>query len=214
MITNVVPIVYNLGSGGHFLTAFLTAAKLNNPNIVQLSRFGNAHKSDLIIHIPKAPTDDISVYVAKVVTKLSNNLTTHSAYIQMHHDNYISTITPFFKKVILITYNQEDIEDLAAIFAAKFGLDSANIGFDEKLKREYRGTKELLIDYFDFYQTICEDNVFCVSWKELYHNDPILLIEKLSKYTEYNSNQFPLEKLMEWRKLTKFCVDKIARFTK
>lgn len=132
----------------------------------------------------------------------------------MHHDNYISTITPFFKKVILITYNQEDIEDLAVIFAAKFGLDSVNIGFDEKLKREYRGTKELLIDYFDFYQTICEDNVFCVSWKELYHNDPILLIEKLSKYTEYNSNQFPLEKLMEWRKLTKFCVDKIARFTK
>ena len=190
MIENnaTIQILYEGGSGGHFLAAFLTAAKTNDPSVVQLSRFGNAHQSKFFgckaFHFGQWKDDDYTF------------LTNH-------------------KKKIIIIYDHDDIENLATIYAVKFGLDSCNYNLNTNFLKEYYSQKETLLYQINNYHQLKKqyhDTLF-VTWKELYNNDANILISKLSNYTSYEAHKFPLNKLVEWRKLTSICIEKMIKFT-
>jgi hypothetical protein len=53
-----------------------------------------------------------------------------------------------------------------------------------------------------------------VSWKNIYKDDPSILIDKLHKFTEIPKENFSVDLLNQWRTPTKFGIDSINNVLK
>lgn len=201
---NIIPIVYCTGSGGQFLAAFLTSAKLNDPNVIQLSRFGNAHGS--IKDIKETHFNSVTDILIRV-----KKISVYPGYVPFHGID-MPLVRESFDKIIKIQYDHDDIEELAKIFTGKWGLDDGGSSFD-KLQSTYEWSISNLQKYTSQFDSDTMNDM-CISWKELYKNDPNILINKLSEFTGYATYRFPVEKLNEWRRLTEICVVKMSKLVK
>jgi hypothetical protein len=61
-----------------------------------------------------------------------------------------------------------------------------------------------------FFKEYESDNVLNVSWKELFHLDTNILVEKISAFTSIPKENFNISNLLEWRKVTSQCLDKVS----
>jgi len=210
VITDIVPIVYTGGAGGQFLSSFIKAAKDNTPNVFRFSRFGNAHMCRKDFNtIVKLENEPLSKIVPHMLLEI-DNVPILPVYTSIHENNILETLT-YFEKIILITYDETDIDEISKAFTGKWGLDTSANNFIKDIKNVYLWSKADLSKKLDIFQNAYGDRVFPVTWKELYKEDTSILINKLSKYTGYEVDRFPLKGINEWRRLTGICIDEITR---
>jgi hypothetical protein len=58
-------------------------------------------------------------------------------------------------------------------------------------------------------RTDLEPNLLNLTWKDIYVNDPTILIEKLSNFSSIPYEKFKLHDLIEWRRRTKNGIEEI-----
>jgi len=211
---DIIPIRYMSGTGGQFLSNFITAAKNNNKYNIYLSVHGNAHQNNLSdFNIPKESAfgprfQNDTLNINSMLNLIGKEGSVPVYYPAMHLMN-IEILLNIFDKVISIIYDIEDISDIALIYYGKFHIDeqpNTNISFSHK----YVTTKITLKYSSRFFKEYESANVLNVSWKELFHLDTNILVEKISAFTSIPKENFNISNLLEWRKATSQCLDKVS----
>jgi hypothetical protein len=212
---DIIPIRYISGTGGQFLSNFITAAKNNNKYDIALSVHGNAHQNNLSDFIipknsafgPCAQHDPLNI---DAMLKLTGKEGSVPVYYPAMHLMDIELLLSTFDKVISIIYDIEDISDIALIFYGKFYLDEPQSNNNISFSHRYVTTKITLKYSHRFFKEYESDNVLNVSWKELFHLDTNILIEKISAFTRIPKENFNISNLLEWREATLQCLDKVS----
>ncbi len=201
--SDIVPVLFMGGTGGHFLSAFLYHAR-EGDNYWQFSKCGNAHHSQKNNSSFSGGVSYPAINHINALLKLP--VFGKIMYIRSHcHDPSLALL--HFDKVIKTYYETKDVDELNLVFLAKWGLDEGNLNIDELKNRLISPAMTAVhhSKYFEFpelgnyYES---ENLLNISWQELMHNDPITLINKLSQFTNLSVDRFPLDKLLTWRELT------------
>jgi hypothetical protein len=212
---DIIPIRYISGTGGQFLSNFITAAKNNNKHNIALSVHGNAHQNNLSDFIipknsafgPCAQHDPLNI---DAMLKLTGKEGSVPVYYPAMHLMNIELLLNTFDKVISIVYDIEDISDIALIFYGKFYLDEPQSNNNISFSHRYVTTKITLKYSHRFFKEYESDNVLNVSWKELFHLDTNILVRKISAFTRIPEENFNISNLLEWREATSQCLDKVS----
>lgn len=211
MNEDIIPITYINASGGNFLCHFIASAKRNIKDIIPLSKNGNTHEFGLK-DIP-SPSDGIltadNIKINHILTQNTTGIKPYytSAHIsdgQLVHDN--------FKRSIRITYDLDDVEELTLVHLGKYTSDCENIVL-ESVSTQMPFIKFRIKKYNEFFSKKYDSMLF-VSWKEIYHNDPEVLITKLHEFTDIPKANFSIEQLLIWRDATKKCIETVTNILK
>ena len=210
---DIIPIRYMSGTGGQFLSSFITAAKTKNNQAIHLSLFGNAHTNNLLDfslpgHPAFGPDKPDSLKIDATLNLIGNEGSVPIYYSAMHFMD-IKLLLTTFDRVISITYDIDDVSDIALIFYGKFYIDELQSNTDISNHRYV--TMKITLKYSSrFFKEYESDNVLNVSWKELFHLDTNILVEKISAFTSIPKENFNISNLLEWRKVTSQCLDKVS----
>lgn len=212
---DVVPIIYMNGTGGNFLCHFIVSAKRNIKDIISLSKHGNAHIHGLK-DIPH-PTWGIRIpdidKINHINESLKNIQDIQKPYYTSAHISDIDLVNSYFKRHIKITYEMNDINEVVPASLGKFHIDTENKN-EEDLYKYLADIKWITMRYNKFFKNTDKENVLCVSWKELYHSDPAIIIDKLNLFTDIPKENFSIEQLLIWRDTTKKCIETITTHLK
>ena len=188
MKEHFIAIRYVHGSGGHFLNAWLTASKLNFPKI-PLGNYGSGHLAYK------------EFYIYKNISSLpepTHDLTTPPPYFIYTEYHSLSVISSIFYKVINISFDLDDCDELELCFLGKHFLenDRRNLNYSRrhKYKHKYHSPVE------------SENNILNISWKEYLYGDADALYNKLKIFTGIEN--IKVEPLLEWRDKTKIYMNK------
>ena len=195
--SDIVPLLFMGGTGGHFLSAFLYHA-IEGDNYWQFSKYGNAHHSR-----KENPGFSKGVgypAINHITSLLKLPVFGKIRYIRSHCSDP-SLALLHFDKVIKTYYETKDVPELSLVFLAKWGLDEGNLNIDE-LKNRHISQRSTYFEFPELGNYYESENLLNISWQELMHNDPITLINKLSQFTNLSVDRFPLDKLLTWRELT------------
>ena len=181
---------YVNGSGGHFLNAWLTASKLNLTTI-PLGNYGSGHLAYKEFYIYKNLSS---------LPEPTHDLTTPAPYFIYTEYHSLSVISSIFYKVINISFDLDDCDELELCFLGKHFLenDRRNLkyGRRHKYKHKYHSSVK------------SENNILNISWKEYLYGDADALCDKLKIFTEIEN--INVDPLLEWRDKTKICMHKTA----
>ena len=216
MITNrdtlptedIIPITFMSGSGGNFLCHFIASAKRNIQDIIELSKYGNAHDhgSKDIAGPPYGVTMPDHVKIDYILNN-ANLTKVEKPYYTSAHLVDIDLINSAFKKSIRITYDPDDIPEISAAYYGKFRVDVRKT----KLSINHPANLEVTLLQSKFNEKFKKienmPNVLFVSWKELFKENIDDLITKLSIFTDINAENFSKESLIHWRNKTQYCID-------
>jgi len=219
MNEDIIPITYMSGTGGNFLCHFILSAKNNNKNNITFSKYGNAHHGLKDGQTPGKTIDSDIDKITNMINLCKNKVMFYKDkvdkpfYVISHIQN-VKLLGEHFSRFIRITYELDDTEELAKVFLAKAIVDDLNPAVKVKtfmIPQLINMLKEQLA-YFA-YQEGYDSSLF-VSWKNIYHDDPSILIYKLHKFTNIPIENFSVDLLYQWRTLTKFGIDYINSFLK
>jgi hypothetical protein len=190
MKEHFIAIRYVHGSGGHFLNGLLTASKLNLPTF-RLGEYGSGHYVYKEFNFYKNtmlfpdPTCDI--------------LTPPPYFVYTEHHS-LETIANIFHKVINITYELDDCDEIELCFLGKFHLEEAENKINSTYCRHHTHRQK----YYSPVDTT--DNVLNITWKELLHGDHTILSKRLKLFTRLSN--IKTDYLLEWREKTKLGMNK------
>jgi|688.fasta_scaffold537629_2 hypothetical protein len=211
---NIIPIVYMGGTGGNFLGYLLTSAKLKITDGIVFSKYGNAHESIKEINQPplgntiQGTMDDTMLDLILNIKPINHK--SQPPYFCPCHVKHMNRVKDLFQTSIQITYEKEDIDDLALIFMGKWWIDSKN-----RSKLLVNSTSVINLFKLDYnvhllnYPPIIDPSVLIVTWHELFKGDSALLVQKLSHFTSIPKENFLVNKLIEWRRRTKNGIEEI-----
>lgn len=198
MINNIIPIRYINGTGGNFIAKFLQYAFDNKPIPNFFSYHGNAHAiPSNIIHLENLNTEANKQKILEISKKLYNETIIFAA---VH--SYKEFEENFFLKYINITYRLSSAINLSKVHHYKFVVD-------ENVSKELIESvfERNIISYYlkrnKFHQHIYKKNICNLDWESEILGNPELLINKLSKFTNIDRNNFDLETLTIWQNKTK-----------
>lgn len=206
---NIIPINFMSGTGGNFLSNFLQSAKFNVKKIYEFNKSGNAHaikREREIRNHNHSPEDSLETKIKYI--KYENDFGDFFVqnkippFFTTIHGNEILELQKYFKKIIHIYYHEDDYSKIAFIFISKWNADNKNESPSEYKTKVLNHVKNLKL-YNHFYKEKNDKNVCCISWKDMFVNDPNILIEKLSKFTYIPENNFYIDNLLLWRDKTK-----------
>lgn len=214
--TDIIPIGYIGGSGGHFLGYFLTKAKYKlNDNII-LSEHGNTHASFKEMSMPdefvNISVDEQIELIKEAQPNSLNNVPLVKPYFFACHIIDANKLLEHFDKAIYIHYEYEDIYEISKAYYGKWIVDHTQTQLESTkgiaftiiyLMTDMKNKLKIIKNRVDLEPNICN-----VSWKELVHAEPTILINKLSEFTGIDSNNFSKSDLEKWRKSTISCIDK------
>jgi hypothetical protein len=201
---DIIPVTFVGGTGGNFLCHFIVSAKRNIKDIIKLSEHGNAHSfcfKDIPCPVQGLLTPDL--HKIKYIFSQSPYSCSIKPHYTSAHLTDINTINSYFSRSIRITYEVDDIPDIATVFYGKFIVDEG------KTKRsiEYISAEcYQRINKFSFKENMT--NVLFVSWKELFKGNIEEFISKLSIFTGIDKDNFSQDTLIHWRNKTQYCIDK------
>jgi hypothetical protein len=228
---NVVPIVYNAGTGGNFLAYILDSALIGRDfsEPISFTKYGSAHELQRYF-IPWVNMVDTAEAHINECLNYSNNLgyleleedrlnKSHEWIFLAYHSINSKELMEFAKKGILITYEKDDIDDILTVILGKASIDGHHNPINKEryhiskddlqsLKLLYNRHYSLLTDYYSSFQPINDlgNKMLNISWKEIMYSDVNELIEKLSKFTGFEINNFNSKVIQEWRRLTLYCI--------
>lgn len=209
---HIVPVTFLGGTGGHFLASFITAAKHNIQGVMNLSKYGNAHLSDLIEIEASSKfyphnVSDMAIIEAILDTDLNPKFPDVKPWFTKEHIYDLDLVNQYFEKSIRITYDTDDILDIAWLRLRKTNdgdIDYKSLMFS-KAKRYVRQNQHIFINHPNI------SNVLFVSWKELFKGNVNELITKLSIFTDIDAANFSIESLIHWRDKTQYCIDSFTQ---
>lgn len=208
---HIIPVTYLGGTGARFLTYLLTSAKLSINEKIRLSHFGNAHyglQRDMK-HTPWGIEDvPSSQHIEHILAQQPENLDNAPFFVTAHILD-LDLALETFEKVIRVTYDEDDMDEINKVFLGKFGLDDYKIKMTPKDFLVFRMKSYVRLKPYFTRRPELEPRVLFVSWKELVHSDATTFIKKLSDYTNIPSENFNLENLLHWRGVTLLGVDEI-----
>ena len=202
----IIPITYIGGTGGNFLCHFIVSAKRNNKDIIKLSEHGNAHlfsAKDIIGPVQGLLTPDLDK-IKYIFSQLPLSGLEKPYYTAAHLAN-ISTINSYFVRSIRITYDIDDILNIAKVFYGKFIIDGER---HKKSIKNISAEHYHWLEEFSFKENMT--NVLFISWKELLYGNVIDLISKISIFTNIDKDRFLAESLTHWRNKTQMCIEKFT----
>jgi hypothetical protein len=210
---DIIPVTFVGGTGGNFLCHFIVSAKRNIHDIIELSTHGNSHENSLkdILVLNRGLADPDDEKLSYVFSQQPNSFEKpwHTAF----HIQSLNTINNNFKRSIRVTYDLDDVNDIALCFYGKWFIDTINRDTTIKMRVSDSVylffTKKSLTEMNKFF---CEienmPNILFVSWKELFKGNIEELIAKISMFTHINIEHFSKEILIHWRNKTQYCIDK------
>ena len=198
---DIIPVTYMGGTGGNFLCHFIVSAKRNIQTIIELSEHGNAHENS-IKDIPGSTLGVRQGNKTKSYEKSLNHLISQKPYYTTGHITDLSMINAYFKKSIRITYEYNDMKEIATIFYGKFYHDCGK-PFEPKIL--YKNRLVMILSEFTKLENM--PNILFISWKELFKGNIEELITKISTFTDINPDNFSRESLIHWRTKTQYCID-------
>jgi len=182
-ITNIIPISFMGGTGGHFLAYLINSASRKNTNRVQLSEYGNAHSSGFgLDNTSHSVFDDTSRIIQLVINARKDISDKELICYSPCHITDFKLASKFFDKMIRITYTEEDIESISLIFVGKTLIDSGTAN-SNSLKQSIRWSKYQKYQQHFLPSVEINDRILEVSWDELFKTDGNQLINKLSSFT-------------------------------
>jgi hypothetical protein len=201
---DILPVTFIAGTGGNFLCHFIVSAKRNIKDIIKLSEHGNAHlfcSKDILGPVEGLSTPDL-VKIEYIFSQLPYIGSIKPYYTSAHLID-INTINYYFSRSIRITYEVDDIPDIATVFYGKFIVDE---GKTKKSIKNISAEPYQWINKFSFKENM--PSILFVSWKELLNGNINDLISKISMFTNINKDKFSTESLIYWRNKTQYCIDK------
>jgi hypothetical protein len=208
----IIPILYLPGTGGHFLMNFITYAKLNVSTHINISEHGNAHNNASEIYVvDNFDNLDTSSKIQSILSLSHPN--TISPYFCACHINEVDEVLLYFDKVIRISIDYDDIDEISHSYFGKWFIDRKEFKSDLadvlRIKHKiftktnsYRGLVRLFNDKEN-------TSLLTISWKELVHDDVNDLVRKISEFVNINREQFTMQNLIDWRLATKNGIEEI-----
>jgi hypothetical protein len=215
---DVIPINYMGGSGGHFLSSWITYAKYNFSEY-RLSENSNAHDNlkecewenpDQGMYFINMTWEEQLKFLQslQIVPQWNKMLggKLNKPYFFPVHSKYQKYLVEAFNKVITITYEEKDIEDIAKVYAVKRGIDllNQNASFTRSL---YKQQKLALLDHIQIYQNHDVVNCLYISWEKLINLPYDDLADKISNFLDIKNLYFSIDFLENWRIGTKKCIE-------
>ena len=201
------------GTGGHFLSSFLTYAKykiLFN----KLSTYGNAHDNIQEVESEKFLMKDFvdktfneqldylkTLKTTKFFSKLVNLTPPYFISVHSIHQDLFTTE---FDKTILVSYEKSDIETIAKVYALKRGYDILN-GDIRLVRSLYKQQLESLSKNIDFYKEKPIKNILYIKWQELLSLESDKFESKLSDFLNMKMH-FNRRFLDDWRTGCQKCI--------
>lgn len=197
-------------TGGHFLAHLLIKAKHNSFEPMFLSTHGNAHGNlqDLANcpgGIPESDQDKIEHVLTTPIVG------TMKPYFVPMHMSDIDLARKHFDKSIRITYESSDIEQLAVLYLLKYHIDVEDID-PNKYTRKVTKRIDFLQQYLPLFSELLDQNILCVSWKDLFLNDMEVLIAKLSGFAGIPASNFNRESIIRWRLATLDALNQMHKY--
>ena len=206
----VIPITYLGGTGARFLTYFLTCAKLNRFEEPTLSEHGSAHFG-LFKEIGTSPwgiEERTSLEHIKWIQHKPISEYSEPVFVTAHILD-LELALEHFDKVIRLTYDEDDMDEINHVFLGKFALDDFKI---KKTPNEFlifrMPTYIRLHEHFKRKPEL-EPRVLFLSWKEMYHLDLDIIITKMHEFTGIPKANFNLDAFNHWRKVTREGVEHV-----
>ena len=192
MIDHLYPIAYLGGSGGSFISGWLNQAAYGYPLRLDTNT-GNAHLSNRFV--------GFSIFgdQSEIIENLRQRFTDeHNKLFVGCHIIEDSLLLSNFAKATKITYDQDDILEIAINFCSK-NADPNNSLLEQDIIHRLDSTKH-------FNARMSEplpetDQSTNISWKLLLYGNSNELISKLSKFYSIEPSKFDLASLVWWRKL-------------
>jgi hypothetical protein len=202
---DIIPIAYMGGTGGRFLCHFIVSAKEKKTDILTLSTYGNAHDNGLK-DIPPTPFVLLNPDFLKIKFILNAPPTVDAVkpYYTASHMWDLALASNHFKKIIKITYDLDDVVELSKVMFGKWYLTSI---FKDNKSRTPAMFEHSLKRYSYRFKEEDIPNVLFISWKELFKGDTSELINKISKFTDIDRDNFLIGSLTEWRNKTQYGID-------
>lgn len=196
MRSDLIPIRYIGGTGGSFICAWLTQAKLGTSDI-PLSLYGNAHQAykECPVDISPLATGQEYIDILKSVQPPTPSMPPYFVHV---HCSDLDAILQVSNKVINISYQKENIKEIFFMFYGKFHLDERDSKYSDFNIRYLSYLKTMVPNFKEISST---DRVLNVSWHEISSGDPEMLAQKFFKFTGIGN--LSLDILLEWRKATK-----------
>lgn len=204
---DIVPVTYMSGTGGAFLSRFITFAKVNSKDTLKLSKHGNAHNGD--IELPRSslgpPSDDM-IKIEHLLNSKPHDNALPIYYVPVHIVD-LKLCMNFFERAIRITYKKDDIDEIAICYVGKYHIDATQKNESTVFNLNLH-SQMLLLKFANQFSTVEENsNILNISWRELLHYDPNILLNKLHNFTQIPIENFNLENLQNWRKATISCIE-------
>ena len=204
----IIPVSYCTPTGGAFISALLTAAKNNNFNEASFMKHGNSHRTGLDdITVPRGDMLDTDEY--KLDLLLTAPIENNSPYFISTHLTDLSLLTSNFDKVIRITYDRDDIDELVNVYIGKVCFDV----FDRDIVlAKRRGVMHMLymINAAESFSSgTSTDSILFISWKTIFHGNSAKLIKILSNFTKINKSQYNVDLVDAWKEKTRECISTV-----
>jgi len=220
MIYNVIPINYNSGLGGQFLSSFLHAARENTSSTFIFSKEGNAHDSNKDHSPPYHMGQDVdgSKNIA-VLEEYAKTIPPNKIVYPHGHYGDPDLLMKHFNKQIKIYYDDSQIDEITGIFLLKHN-DTSTMFRDLNNPQVIKKYKSHHVVQFSHWHKkkfarLCnncpdlEPRMLNISWNDMMYNDPEILISKLHQFTEIPKEQFSRDKFNEWRMLTHKTINRL-----
>jgi hypothetical protein len=206
MITHLIPICFLGGSGGIFLSTWISQASDSLTPLIEFSKHGNAH---LYKSKNKPKTCIFNMFsdqdVAIENLKLYDSELTVRTFTECHLIND-AQILENFNTCIKIYFDADDVSDIAYSFVGKHCIDEVGSAADDvaTLTKQFQDRILIMTDRFvGFTKPLpVREGALSVSWKELVHLDEVALINKLSEFLSIDAAKFDAASLLKWRKIT------------
>lgn len=196
-----VAVRYRAGTGGKFLTSWLTCAKLHRTDL-NFTQFGDSRNlyfdAEVIFDSPGSDFRFIKTFVAPTILR-----NTKPPYF--YYTNYIDVkdlITKVYK-VINISYSVEDIPDVHTIFFCKNRIENEDQiprGMADRVNVSLHKT----IKDYEYYP---DPNLLDVPFKELFRGEISILKSKLSDFTQIPIENFSDNMILTWRERTSVALE-------
>jgi len=207
----VVPVIYMGGTGGHFLSALISRARLAIRNTdYRLSPYGNCHDT----YRDLGSCGGVDTPFDQQISRLRDHFLSPNApgpvyYPPMHLIDH-ARVMDTFERAIKITYSKSDVSSIAKIFLIKWGVETEQ--WDLQDPQKMRQNQHYFIGLLMRFLRIWEPNtdygtrLLNISWQDLISADAQLLIQQISRFTNIDETAFDQEFLQEWRARTQLAI--------
>jgi hypothetical protein len=202
-----ISVRYFGGSGGTFLTSWLTAAKNENNLYVNLTDVSSANPGVLEIQqsVPhNFRSEQHKQFLSTAVPGVSG---TEAPYFLLDQSKSIDESLECVQRVINISYDIDDVDDITWCYYKKTFMQQKNVDLLDVESILEQLTETVGACWIKFRAKTDSARVCYIKWKDLLSGDPVALVEKLSAFTGISANKFDLALLGQWREGTQALIN-------